>query len=119
LTTNNRMELMACIIGLKALKRILSVVIYSDSKYVVDGITKGWAERWKANGWMKNKREPAKNPDLWEQLLALCEKHEVEFEWVKGHAGNKENERCDQFAQKAAALKNLPPDKVYERSSGL
>lgn len=80
LTTNNRMELMACIVGLKALKRKLSVVLYSDSKYVVDGISEGWAKQWKANKWMRNKYERAKNVDLWKQLLDLCEKHDVEFE---------------------------------------
>lgn len=114
LTTNNRMELTACIEGLKALKRKLSVIIYSDSKYVVDGITKGWAKKWKANGWMRNKYDPAINPDLWEQLLELCERHDVKFEWVKGHAGVPENERCDQLASQAALTKGLPPDKVYE-----
>ena len=114
LTTNNRMELIACIEGLKALKRQLSVIIYSDSKYVVDGITKGWAKRWKANGWMRNKSERAENADLWEQLLDLCEKHDVRFEWVKGHAGVPENERCDRLAAQAASKRGLPPDKVYE-----
>ena len=116
LTTNNRMELMACIVGLKALKRKSSVVIYSDSKYVVDGVQKGWAKRWKANGWMRNKRDRAENVDLWEELLELCEKHEVGFEWVKGHAGIPENERCDQMAMRAASQKNLKPDEVYEKA---
>jgi ribonuclease HI len=114
LTTNNRMELMACIVGLKALKRKLSVVLYSDSKYVVDGINKGWAKRWKANGWMRNKNDKAENADLWEQLLELCDKHDVTFKWVKGHAGIPENERCDRLAVKAASKRGLPPDKVYE-----
>jgi ribonuclease HI len=114
LTTNNRMELMACIVGLKALKRKLSVVLYSDSKYVVYGINKGWAKRWKANGWMRNKNDKAENADLWEQLLELCDKHDVTFKWVKGHAGIPENERCDRLAVKAASKRGLPPDKVYE-----
>ena len=113
-TTNNRMELMACIVGLGELKKPSSVVLYSDSQYVVNGITKGWAERWRANGWMKNKYEKAVNPDLWQALLTLCEKHAVEFRWVKGHAGNKGNERCDQLANQEARGKNLPPDSVYE-----
>ena len=114
LTTNNRMELMACIVGLKTLKCRLSVAIYSDSKYVVYGINKGWAKRWKANGWMRNKTDRAENADLWEQLLELCGKHNVKFKWVKGHAGIPENERCDKLAVKATSKRGLPPDKVYE-----
>ena len=73
------------------------MVIYSDSKYVVDGISMGWAEKWKANNWMRNKNERAENIDLWGQLLEMCEKHDVQFQWVKGHAGNPDNERCDNF----------------------
>ena len=114
LTTNNRMELMACIVGLRALKRKLSVIIHSDSKYVVYGINKGWAKRWKANGWMRNKTDRAENADLWEQLLELCDKHDVRFKWVKGHAGVPENERCDKLAVQVASKRGLPPDKVYE-----
>ena len=114
LTTNNRTELTACIEGLKALKRKLSVIVYSDSKYVVEGIAKGWAKRWKSNGWMRNESERAENADLWEQLLELCDKHDVTFKWVKGHAGVPENEKCDQLATQAAAKRDLPPDKVYE-----
>lgn len=116
LTTNNRMELMACIVGLGSLKKRSSVILFSDSKYVVDGITKGWAKRWQANGWMKNKREAAVNPDLWQKLLLLCEKHDVQFRWVKGHAGNEENERCDRLANTASAKKNLPIDEAYENN---
>ena len=118
LTTNNRMELMACIVGLGSLKKPSKVTLYSDSQYVVNGITKGWAERWQANGWMKNKREAAINPDLWERLLELCGKHDVSFKWVKGHAGNEGNERCDQLATIEAAKKRLPADKVYEKIRG-
>jgi ribonuclease HI len=114
-TTNNRMELMACIAGLRGLKSGCSVVIYSDSKYVVDGITKGWAKKWRANNWMRNKIDPAQNADLWAQLLDLCEKHSATFVWVKGHAGNPENERCDQLATQAASRKDLPLDRVYEK----
>ena len=117
LTTNNRMELMACIVGLDSLKKRSSVTLFSDSKYVVDGITKGWAERWQANGWMKNKKEAALNPDLWEKLLVLCGKHDVQFRWVKGHAGNEGNERCDQLATNEAAKTGLPVDTVYVRSA--
>ena len=112
-TTNNRMELMGPIKSLEALKESCRVTLYSDSRYVVDAVEKGWAKRWQANGWMRNKKEQAINPDLWAQLLALCEQHEVEFRWVRGHAGNPENERCDQLAVKAAQQSNLPIDKGY------
>lgn len=113
-TTNNRMELLACIQGLASLDNPCRVMLYSDSKYVVDGITKGWAKRWKKNGWMRTKTDPAINPDLWERLLELCEKHDVSFVWVKGHAGNPENERCDRLANMAAMRKGLPMDKGYK-----
>lgn len=114
LTTNNRMELLACIEGLKALKYPCDVNLFSDSQYVVNGISKGWAKRWKKKGWMRNQTNPAENADLWAQLLNLCETHNVEFKWVKGHAGNKENERCDQLATQAAKSKRLLPDTAYE-----
>jgi ribonuclease HI len=114
LTTNNRMELMACIKALGALKFASSVVLYSDSRYVVDGITKGWAERWRANGWERGGEEQAENVDLWARLLELCDQHEVELRWVRGHAGNPDNERCDQLAGEAAREPNLPPDRGYE-----
>jgi len=114
LTTNNRMELTACIEALKFLKTKSSVIVCSDSKYIVDAVTKGWARKWRKNGWMRNKTDAAENYDLWEQLLELCARHHVEFVWVKGHAGTPENERCDQLATSAAAGKNLPPDKAYE-----
>lgn len=97
-TTNNRMELTAVITGLSALKESCCVTLYSDSKYIIDAIQKGWAKKWQANGWMRNKKDPALNPDLWEKLLHLLEQHEVNFVWVKGHAGHPENERCDQLA---------------------
>lgn len=97
-TTNNRMELTGVIQGLSALKERCRVTVYSDSKYIVDAIQQGWARRWKQNGWMRNKKEPALNPDLWEQLLQLLQRHEVTFVWVKGHAGHPENERCDALA---------------------
>ena len=98
MTTNNRMELLGAIHGLEALKEPCKVILTSDSKYVVDGITKGCARSWKAKGWKKGDGKPALNPELWDRLLALCDKHEVEFVWVKGHAGHPENERCDQLA---------------------
>ncbi len=113
LTTNNRMELMAAIVGLSALKEKCHVLLYSDSKYVVDAMGQGWAVRWRTNGWKRNKKEKAVNPDLWEQLLTLCEKFHVEFRWVKGHSGDPENERCDQIAVAAAHQSNLPIDAGY------
>lgn len=97
-TTNNRMELTAVIEGLKALKYPCRVRITTDSKYVSDGITKGWAESWRKNGWRKADKKPALNPDLWGELLDEISKHEVELVWVKGHAGHPENERCDLLA---------------------
>ncbi len=116
-TTNNRMELLGAIEALRALKDRCSVRLHTDSQYVVNAIEKGWAAKWKANGWMRNKKEKAVNPDLWEQLLKLCQQHEVEFVWVRGHSGNKENERCDLLAVAAAQQPNLPADEVYEREN--
>jgi len=98
MTTNNRMELLGAINGLEALKEPCKVYLTSDSKYLVDGITKGWARSWKAKNWKKADGKPALNPELWDRLLTLCDKHEVEFIWVKGHAGHPENERCDELA---------------------
>ncbi|MBR2448217.1 MAG: ribonuclease HI [Clostridia bacterium] len=97
-TTNNRMELTAAIMGLAALKEPCEVRLVTDSKYVADGITKGWAESWRKNNWRKADKKPALNPDLWERLLDLVNTHKVTVEWVKGHAGHPENERCDQLA---------------------
>ena len=114
LTTNNRMELMAGIVGLKAVKTTSSIVVCSDSKYVVDAVTKGWARTWRQNGWMRTRTDAAENYDLWEQLLDLCDRRRVEFVWVKGHAGTVENECCDRLAVNAAAGKNLLPDIAYE-----
>ncbi|MBU0494583.1 MAG: ribonuclease HI [Chloroflexi bacterium] len=119
-TTNNRMELLAAIVGLQALNAPCAVTLHTDSRYLVDAVTKGWAKRWRANDWMRNKREPALNPDLWTQLLDLCAAprgHEVRFVWVRGHAGDPENERCDELAQQAARGRNLPADEGYERSA--
>ncbi len=97
-TTNNRMELMAVIRGLETLNRRCRVTIYSDSKYFVDGIDKGWAKSWQKNGWKKSDKSLAKNPDLWERLLSLLDSHETTLVWLKGHAGHPENERCDAMA---------------------
>lgn len=97
-TTNNRMELSAVIAALSALKRPCKVMLTSDSKYVIDAVTKGWAKKWRANNWVKSDKKPALNADLWEELLRLLEIHDVTFIWVKGHAGHPENERCDRLA---------------------
>ncbi len=113
-TTNNRMELLACIEGLRSLKRPCSVVLTSDSKYVVNAMVKGWAKRWRSNGWKLSPSKPAKNPDLWQQLLEQCEEHTVRFKWVKGHSEHPENERCDALAVAASHGKDLPPDFGFE-----
>jgi len=113
LTTNNRMEILACIVGLRALKEPSAVTLYSDSQYVINSMTKGWARRWKKNNW-KRGDEDVRNPDLWQQMLDLCDKHKVKFNWVRGHAGNKENERCDQLAREAALGFDMAIDSVYE-----
>ena len=97
-TTNNRMELTAAIQALSALKEKCEITLYSDSKYMIDAIEKGWAQSWKAKGWKKADKSPALNPDLWETLLKLIELHDVTFVWVKGHAGHAYNERCDKLA---------------------
>lgn len=102
-TTNNRMELTAVIEGLSAIKEPCEVELCTDSKYVADGLSKGWAKSWRAKGWRKSDGSPALNPDLWEKLLRLCEYHRVEIVWVKGHAGHPENERCDSLAQAESA----------------
>lgn len=97
-TTNNRMELSAAIEGLEALKEPCQVTLTSDSKYLTDGVTKGWARSWKRNGWRKADKKPALNADLWDRLLTQLDRHEVKIVWVKGHAGHPENERCDALA---------------------
>ena len=97
-TTNNRMELTAVIEGLSALKEPCIVELYSDSKYVIDGLSKGWAASWQKNGWRKSDKKPALNPDLWEKLLELTRVHQLRYHWVKGHAENPKNNRCDALA---------------------
>lgn len=97
-TTNNRMEMLAVINALEALNRPCEVLLYTDSQYVVNAIEKGWAKKWRANGWMRTKKDPAKNPDLWERMLELLEIHDTDFIWVKGHADNEFNNRCDELA---------------------
>ena len=97
-TTNNRMELSAVIAGLEQLKEPCAVTLTSDSKYVCDAITKGWARSWKKNGWRKSDKKPALNADLWQQLLEAVQPHKIHYQWIKGHAGHPENERCDAMA---------------------
>ncbi len=112
-TTNNRMELMGVITGLEALKTRSKVRIFTDSRYVVDGIEKGWARKWKAKGWYRTKTEKAINADLWARLLELLEKHEVNFFWVRGHDGHAQNERCDTLATMALNRDNLKEDSGF------
>jgi ribonuclease HI len=114
LTTINRMELYAAIQGLEMLKQQCKVTLYSDSQYLVGPMTNGSATKWKKNDWWLNNKERAKNIDLWERLLALCEKHQVEFRWVRVHAGNAENEMCDRLSMAALRQSNLPADEGYE-----
>ncbi len=101
-TTNNRMEMMGVIAALEALKRPCSVDLYTDSQYVVNAFEKGWIRNWKKNGWKTASREPVKNKELWERMLAAAAPHQLTFHWVKGHAGHPENERCDKLATTAA-----------------
>lgn len=112
-TTNNRMELFAAIAGLESLASPSRVTLVSDSKYVIDALAQGWAKRWRANGWRRTQKERAVNTDLWERLLALCERHAVAFQWVKGHAGHEHNERCDALAMSALKQPDLPDDAGY------
>lgn len=114
LTTNNRMEIMACIEGLRALKKPCSVVIFSDSKYVVYNMVQGKVERWQANDWKRTAKTWAENADLWQQLLDLCAIYDVDFRWIRGHSGRPENERCHHLAAEAMRRQNLPVDVGYE-----
>ena len=112
LTTNNRMELLAVIIGLEEIKKDNAIIhVYSDSKYVVEAIEKGWVFNW-----VKKDFKDKKNKDLWLRFLKIYAKHQVKFHWIKGHAGHPENERCDQLAVAAAEQKDLPADSGYESS---
>ncbi len=118
-TTNNRMELLGAIVALETLKHSCQVELTSDSRYLIDGISKGWAERWRANGWRRGKqRGKALNSDLWERLLKAISRHNLTLKWVRGHAGHPENERCDQLANQAARGIDLPADEEYERING-
>jgi len=112
-TTNNRMELLAVIEALKALKGPSRVVVWSDSQYVVHAVEKGWAKRWRANGWRKGDKSPALNVDLWTELLQLLETHHVRFRWTRGHSGDPENERADELAVAALRGDDLAEDEGY------
>ena len=114
LTTNSRMEILAVVAALEALKKPCSVIIVSDSKYVVDAVQKRWVYKWKANRWRRNKKDWAENADLWMRVVELCDMHQVEFRWVKGHAGNFGNERCDELAKMGATGDDLKKDENYE-----
>lgn len=120
-TTNNRMEIIAAIEGLKALSDdgSGSVMVYSDSRYVVDMFNGGYAAKWRANDWMRDKRHRALNPDLWGELLDLAGNRQVRFEWVRGHNEHPENERCDELAVEARQKDDLPPDAGYENPESL
>ena len=102
--------------GLKAVKERCSVALYSDSKYLVDAMSEGWAKRWRANGWKGNKSDRTLNPDLWQELLGLSDCHDIKFNWVRGHSGEPENDRCDQLAVVAIRQSNLLSDAVYENA---
>ncbi len=117
LTTNNRMELMAAIQGLAALTEPCQVKLFSDSQYLVEAMEKGWAQRWQANNWYRNKKEKAASPDLWQEILNLCCQHKVRFVWIRGHDGHAQNEQCDKLAFAAAHSPDLPKDEGYEKSS--
>jgi ribonuclease HI len=117
LTTNNRMEIFAAITGLEMLKQPCRVTLYSDSQYLVDAMTKGWVESWERKQWWRSKTERVLNRDLWERLVHLRKTHQVEFRWVRGHAGNPENERCDQLSSAALRQPNLPADEGYKSES--
>lgn len=109
-TTNNRMELLAVIRGLEELKRPCDVQVFTDSKYIVNAFEEGWVDNWLKNNWKRNKKEAVKNQDLWKHLLELMKLHKVEYQWVKGHNGHPENERCDELATAAADGSNLLED---------
>ena len=113
-TTNNRMELMAAIVGLEALNRPCQIQLYSDSKYLVDAFNQHWIDGWIKKGWKRGKNEPVKNVDLWKRLLQAKEPHQVEFIWVKGHDGHPQDERCDTLATTAADSGDLIEDNITE-----
>jgi len=114
LTTNNRMEILAAVKGLEMLKHACNVTLYSDSQYLVKAMMEGWVATWKRKDWWRTNKERPENVDLWQKLDRLCEMHQVEFQWIKGHAGHLENERCDELSMAALRQSNLPADEGYE-----
>ncbi len=114
-TTNNRMETMAVIKALKMLKEPCNITLYTDSSYVVNSVNKGWVYNWKKNNWINSSKKPTPNVDLWEELLPLLDIHKVEFVWVKGHADNVENNRCDFLAREAMKNNDLLDDINYKK----
>lgn len=117
-TTNNRMEILAAVEGLRALKKPCEVELYTDSRYLCDAVRKNWLANWQKNSWLKSDKKPVRNPDLWKKLLTHMGAHQIRFNWLRGHAGHVENERCDELAGMCARQKNLPPDEEYEREEG-
>jgi ribonuclease HI len=117
LTTNNRMELMAVIKGLRALKKPCEVTLYTDSKYIVDALTLGWLEKWKHNQWIKGDKEPVKNVDLWKAVVEQCSIHRIKWIWVKGHDNNKYNILCDKLA--TTAIQNSPREVDLQKETTL
>ena len=118
LTTNNRMELRAAIAALESLSEPCEVELHSDSKYLIDAVSKKWIDGWKKRGWKKADKQPVKNRDLWLLLLAAMGSHKIDWRWVKGHAGHSENERCDELANIAVVGRNLLEDAGFEASAG-
>ena len=113
-TTNNRMELLGAIAGLEALREPCDIVLYSDSKYLVDAINKRWIDGWQKKGWKTASKQPVKNQDLWQRLLRAIGDHDIEWRWVKGHSGDKENDRCDELAVAASSGPGLPEDEGFD-----
>ncbi|MDR2744065.1 MAG: ribonuclease HI [Desulfovibrio sp.] len=112
-TTNNRMEIVAVLEGLAALREACEVSVHTDSRYVCDALEKGWLDSWRSKNWLKPDKKPVKNIDLWQKLVPLLARHKIRFHWLRGHAGHAENERCDDLARRAAASPHLPPDTGY------
>ena len=115
LTTNNRMEMTAAIVAVEALKTRCTVTLHSDSQLLVNCFMNGAVRRWQSKGWMRSRTEKVQNADLWQRLLELCDGHELEMKWLRGHAGQSENERADQLATEAARGSDLPADVAYEQ----
>jgi ribonuclease HI len=116
-TTSNRMELMGVIVALESLPVFSKVRLHSDSRYVIDAMHQGWAAKWKANGWKRGRHERVLNTDLWQRLLDVSSRHDIEWVWVKAHSGIFENERCNYLSKSAAKRKDLPVDRIYENAA--